>query len=166
MKVTDEMVMDARQELERHNFPFDTPPERYMRAALERALKRIELDRWDAFSDEDLVEINAGASERAEKLSLPEDVRRRAEGIYNETSLENQRRKGGYQGPGVYEVASVHEIEVLGRHVDGGGIVMRNVGDVSGRLFFETWNKFNSPASDGTIAYRYLRPLDSEKSAP
>jgi hypothetical protein len=163
MKVTEEMFQRAHDAHAAADADGGGVRER-LRAALEAALEgatpvELKHSRWDAFSDEELGEINAGASERADKLSLPEEIRSRAVVIKYETERELRRRKGGYQGPGVYESPGGDELEVLGRHGEDGGIVLRKVGDSSGFLYFETWNSFNSPGTGAGGSYRYLRPL-------
>jgi hypothetical protein len=121
-------------------------------------------NRWDAFSYEEIEKLMYGLIEAESEDSHPgsDELRER---LTTELDREHTRRKSGYQGPGVYEISTGRELEVLGRHGEDGGIVLRDVGDTSGHLYFETWNKFNYLGLDDTPTYRYLRPLGGELDA-
>jgi hypothetical protein len=106
------------------------------------------VSRWDAFSDEEVGELYAGSMMYKDGSSK----------LARDLAVVVRQRKGGYQGPGVYKTLD-REMEVLGRHGESGGVALRDVGDSSGFLYFETWSSFNSRHYDGTPAYRYLRPL-------
>jgi hypothetical protein len=168
MKVTNEMVQRAVNYYYRMHQMCMEPNN--MRNALDIALRDVEAasaekaNRWDAFSYEEIEKLMYGLIEAESEDSHPGSDELRAR-LTTELDREHTRRKVGYQGPGVYEVSTGRKFEVLGRHGEDGGIVLRDVGDTSGHLYFETWNKFNYLGLDDTPTYRYLRPLDSEKSA-
>jgi hypothetical protein len=169
MKATNEMVQRAVNYYYRMHQMCMEPDN--MRNALDVALRDVEAastekaNRWDAFSYEEIDKFMDGLIETDSEDPRPGSDELRTRLIF-ELDREHTRRKGGYQGPGVYELSTGREMEVLGRHGEDGGIVLRDVGDTSGHLYFETWNKFNYLGLDDTPTYRYLRPLDSDKSAP
>jgi hypothetical protein len=114
MRITDEMVERAVDAFGTDDHP-RVERERRMVNALAAALQSVPdvIRKWDFHSDEEIDELAAAVSDRANKLALPDEIHRRALALQEDLLAERHRRKGGYKGPGVYNVSG-QETEVLG----------------------------------------------------
>lgn len=124
--------------------------------------------RWQAFSDEELLELRAGCLERYDQRALPEEIRARAAELSRELVAEHDRRRGRYRGPGVYrgnvaaEGAASPEYEVYGVVAPGSGanrMLVVRADPESDQLVMVPLRSFERMLSSNQPSYEWVRPL-------
>lgn len=150
-----------------HHPPLD-PPTRVIIDKERTGMSDVDLEtRWQAFSDEELLELRAGCEERWERKSLPIANRNNATELSAGIAHELWRRRGRYRGPGVYRDGQAGgEYEVYGvlEFLGEGQMVVVRPDPESDALRTVPRAVFERPMPDGHNSYEFARALGEDPS--